>query len=201
MNTNDDAGLIQRIAHADQAALGLLYDLYGRLIFSIACQILSDEALAEEVTQDVFIQVWNKAATYQAAQGKVLTWLTSIARHRAIDSRRRSKTEVATFSRHAAGTGDGDEVDLLAALPSGDAGPLELLQQAAQARDITHCMGELSAEQQQCLALAYYQGLSHAEVAEHLFQPLGTVKSWVRRALLALKDCLGRAAAGPAVDI
>lgn len=67
--------------------------------------------------------------------------------------------------------------------------------QAAEARALSRCVQGLSAEQQQCVALAYYQGLSHAEVAEHLAQPLGTVKSWVRRALLALKDCLGHAVA------
>ena len=75
-----------------------------------------------------------------------------------------------------------------------------LLEQAAQARELTHCVKQLSVEQQQCVALAYYQGLSHAEVAEHLTQPLGTVKSWVRRALGALKQCLARAAMAPVSD-
>jgi RNA polymerase sigma-70 factor (ECF subfamily) len=121
-----------------------------------------------------------------------MTWLTSIARNRAIDSLRRSKTEVATVSAHA-GDDDDDGPNLVDTLPSDLAGPLEMLTQAAQARAVTHCIGALSSEQQQCVALAYYQGLSHSEVAEHLRQPLGTVKSWVRRALMALKDCLGRA--------
>jgi RNA polymerase sigma-70 factor (ECF subfamily) len=120
-----------------------------------------------------------------------MTWLTSIARNRAIDSLRRRKTEVSTVSAHA---GDDDRADdnLIDAMPSEDAGPLERLQHSAQMRDLVHCIGQLSAEQQQCVALAYYQGLSHAEVAQHLVQPLGTVKSWVRRALMALKDCLAQ---------
>ncbi len=78
--------------------------------------------------------------------------------------------------------------------PKRDAFWLQLLQDAADRREVTLCIGRLSAEQQQCVALAYYQGLSHSEVADHLAQPLGTVKSWLRRALLALKDCLSRAA-------
>jgi RNA polymerase sigma-70 factor (ECF subfamily) len=122
-----------------------------------------------------------------------MTWLTSIARNRAIDSLRRRKTEVATVSAHADEGDDGEGSDPLASVASADAGPLELLHQAAQAQELTQCIAQLSAEQQQCVALAYYQGLSHAEVASHLVQPLGTVKSWVRRALLALKDCLGQA--------
>ena len=105
---------------------------------------------------------------------------------------RRRKTEVLTVSTNQSGIDGEDERDLTAELASTDAGPLQQLEQAAQARELTHCLQQLSGEQQQCVALAFYQGLSHAEVAEHLAQPLGTVKSWVRRALIALKDCLGR---------
>ncbi|MDO9286106.1 MAG: sigma-70 family RNA polymerase sigma factor [Aquabacterium sp.] len=193
------ADALARVALGDRAALATLYRLASPHLFGVILRIQPDRALAEDLLQDIFINIWRAAQGFDATRSQPMTWLTSIARNRAIDSRRRSKTEVSTVSRHTMGNDDEDEVDLLAALPSGDAGPLELLQQAAQAREVTHCIGELSAEQQQCLALAYYQGLSHAEVAEHLVQPLGTVKSWVRRALLALKDCLGRSAAGAAV--
>jgi RNA polymerase sigma-70 factor (ECF subfamily) len=120
-----------------------------------------------------------------------MTWLTSIARNRAIDSLRRRKAEVSTVSAHL--VDDDDDTNLVDTIASDDSSPMELMEQAAQARAVTHCIGALSAEQQQCVALAYYQGLSHSEVALHLQQPLGTVKSWVRRALMALKDCLGSA--------
>ena len=91
------------------------------------------------------------------------------------------------------GPGDDDENDMLQDLPSARGGPLELLGQAADAQALRGCMAMLTGEQQQSLALAFYQGLSHAEVAEHLRQPLGTVKSWVRRGLLSLRGCLDRA--------
>jgi len=139
----------------------------------------------------VFVTIWRAAQGFDATRSQPMTWLTSIARNRAIDSRRRQKTAIQTLSMPVAA--DEQDDDLLAAMPSGDLGPLDLLQQSTQARGLRHCIGELSAEQQQCMALAYYQGLSHAEVALHLAQPLGTVKSWLRRALVALKDCLGRA--------
>ena len=89
----------------------------------------------------------------------------------------------------------GDEVDLLDHVPSDTPGPQDLLGLMAQARAVKRCLGGLSGEQQQCIALAFYQGLSHAEVATHLRQPLGSVKSWVRRGLLSLKACLQRSAA------
>jgi RNA polymerase sigma-70 factor, ECF subfamily len=193
------ADALARVALGDRAAFATLYRMTSPHLFGVILRIQPDRAQAEDLLQDIFINIWRAAQGFDASRSQPMTWLTSIARNRAIDSRRRSKTEVPTVSRHAGAADSEDEDDLLAALPSDDAGPLDLLQQAARAREITHCLGELSAEQQQCLALAYYQGLSHAEVAKHLTQPLGTVKSWVRRALLALKDCLGRAASGKAV--
>lgn len=139
------------------------------------------------------MNVWRSASGFDAARAQPWTWLTSIARNGAIDSLRRAKARVQTVSSHVGSSDEGDEADLADQIASDEAGPLQLLQQAAQRRDVEHCIGRLSAEQQQCIALAYYQGLSHSEMAEHLAQPLGTVKSWSRRALQALKDCLARA--------
>ncbi len=187
------AAALARVALGDRGAFAQLYKLSSAQMFGVILRINSDRAQAEDVLQDCFVNIWRAAQSFDAARAQPMTWLTSIARNRAIDSLRRRKTEVATVSSHAAGDDEHEDRDLLAAVPSGDAGPLELLQQAADAQELTHCIGRLSAEQQQCVALAYYQGLSHAEVAQHLVQPLGTVKSWVRRALMALKDCLGRA--------
>ena len=187
---------LSRVALGDRAAFAQLYQLSSAQLFGVILRINTDRAQAEDILQDCFVNIWRAAQSFDAARAQPLTWLTSIARNRAIDSLRRRKTEVSTISSHASdGDDDSDERDPLAAVPSTDAGPLELLQQAAQAQELTQCIGRLSAEQQQCVALAYYQGLSHAEVAQHLVQPLGTVKSWVRRALMALKDCLGQATA------
>lgn len=188
------AQALSRVALGDRVAFSTLYQASSAHLFGVILRINPDRAQAEDILQDIFVTLWRAAADFDATRSQPLTWLTSIARHRAIDSLRRRKTEVATVSTHVPGHEDGEEHDLLEGQVSPQAGPLELLQQAAQAREVTHCLGQLSSEQQQCVALTYYQGLSHSEVAEHLAQPLGTVKSWVRRALLALKDCLGRPA-------
>lgn len=186
------AAALARVALGDREAFATLYQASSAHLFGVILRINPDRAQAEDILQEVFVSIWQGARSFDAARSQPMTWLTSIARHRAIDSRRRQKTTIQTVSTSLA-TGENDEVDLLDAMPSDDAGPLQLLQQAAQARGLRHCIGELSAEQQQCMALAYYQGLSHAEVATHLAQPLGTVKSWLRRALMTLKDCLSRA--------
>jgi RNA polymerase sigma-70 factor, ECF subfamily len=190
------ADALARVALGDRVAFATLYQRSRAHLFGVVLRINPDRAQAEDVLQEVFVNVWRAAQSFDASRSQPLTWLTSIARNRAIDSLRRRKAEVPTLSVNQSGRDGDDEIDLLASMPSDEPGPLQLLQQAAQARDVTHCLGQLSAEQQQCVALAYYQGLSHAEVAEQLVQPLGTVKSWVRRALIALKDCLGRPAPG-----
>jgi RNA polymerase sigma-70 factor, ECF subfamily len=193
------AAALSRVALGDREAFATVYQATSARLFGVILRIQPDRAQAEDILQDVFINIWRAAGGFEAARSQPMTWLTSIARHRAIDSRRRQKTEVATVSTQLY-SDDGDEPqDLLDKVASAEPGPLELLHQAAQAREVTHCMAQLSAEQQQCLALAYYQGLSHSELASHLAQPLGTVKSWVRRALAALKDCLSRPRAGQVI--
>ncbi len=179
------------IALGDRKALAALYKNVSAQLLGVILRIQRDRAQAEDVLQEIFVSIWRNAQGYDAARAQPMTWLTSIARNRAIDSLRRRKAEVTTVSAHLGDDdGDGNLVDSIA---SEDPNPMQLMEQAAQARAVTHCIGALSAEQQQCVALAYYQGLSHSEVAQHLHQPLGTVKSWVRRALMALKDCLGAA--------
>lgn len=188
------AQLLARVALGDRAAFAGLYKAVSAQLLGVILRIQRDRGQAEDVLQEVFVAVWRAAQGYDAARAQPMTWLTSIARHRAIDSLRRGKAEVATVTS-LAGDDDGDDPNLVDTLPSDLSGPMESLAQADQAKAVTRCMGRLSAEQQQCVALAYYQGLSHSEVAQHLRQPLGTVKSWVRRALMSLKDCLSGAVA------
>lgn len=190
------AALMARVALADRLAFDQLYRATSATLFGLVLRINPDRGQAEEVLQEVYISVWHKAATFDARQGAVLGWLIGIARHRAIDSLRRRAAQPATVSRfdRADGDGPGDgATDLLARLPSEAPGPLDLLDDASRAHALERCMSALSGEQRSSLALAYYQGLSHSEVAAHLQQPLGTVKSWVRRGLQSLRGCLDRA--------
>jgi len=189
------ATLLSRVALGDRQAFEALYRATSSQLFGVVLRINSDRAQAEEVLQEVFVNIWRAAGGFDVARSQPLTWLNSVARNRAIDSLRRRAAEPATVSRFTGLDDDeGGERDLLEAMPSADAGPLELLDQAAQANALQQCMQALSGQQRSSLALAYYQGLSHAEVAEQMSQPLGTVKSWVRRGLLSLRACLDRAA-------
>ena len=186
------AQLMSRSALGDRAAFARLYDLTSPHLFAVVLRIQRDRALAEDLLQEVYVSVWRAVGSFDAAQSQPMTWLTSIARNRAIDSLRRAQTQPAVLSVHRDDEDDGPDLDQQMA--DGAPGPLELLAQAGDARRLDLCMKGLSAPQRQSVALAFYDGLSHAEVAVHLQQPLGTVKSWVRRALLSLKECLERAA-------
>lgn len=191
----DLAALLSRIALGDRTAFEALYRATSAQLFGVVLRINRDRGQAEEVLQEVYVNVWRAAADFDLGRAQPLTWLTSVARNRAIDSLRRRASEPSTVSRFQGGDdAQGDERDLLEALPDGQDGPLELLEAASRAQRLQRCMQSLSGEQRSSLALAYYQGLSHAEVAEHLAQPLGTVKSWLRRGLQSLRACLDRAA-------
>ncbi|WP_082938458.1 sigma-70 family RNA polymerase sigma factor [Mitsuaria sp. 7] len=191
------AALMTRVAASDRQAFDELYRATSATLFGMVLRINRDRGHAEEVLQEIYITVWRQAPSFDAAHGKVLTWLTTITRHRAIDSLRRRAAQPATISHFGAlgGPEGGEgERDLLDHLPSEEPSPLDLLADANRAHALERCMSQLSGEQRSSLALAYYQGLSHSEVAEHMSQPLGTVKSWVRRGLLSLRGCLDRAA-------
>lgn len=183
---------LARAGLGDRAAFAALYERTSAHLLGVVLRIQRDRALAEDVLQDVYVNVWRAASSFDAAQSQPLTWLTSIARNRAIDGLRRKQAQPQIQAR-AAGADDDEHEDVYDAVADDGDGPLELLGRAADARALSHCMEALNAQQRQSVALAFYDGLSHAEVAEHLRQPLGTVKSWVRRALQSLKNCLDSA--------
>lgn len=181
-STLADESLIRLIARAQPDALTALYERYSRLVFSLAFNIVGDPATAEEVTLDVFSRVWEKAATYQASQAKVTTWLTSIARHRSIDQVRR---------RHS--RPEKDSVSWLE-LPPGALlnghNPETATELSLQQARIQAAVAQLPADQQQALALAYFKGYSHRQIADELGQPLGTIKTRIRLAMQKLRQLL-----------
>lgn len=184
--------LLARAGLGDRAAFATLYERTSSHLFAVVLRINRDRAQAEDVLQEVYVNVWRAAQSFDAAQSQPLTWLTSIARNRAIDSLRRKQTEPQTQSAPLGNDSD-EERDVYDDVADNAPGPLALLSQASDARALSTCMQGLTAQQRQSVALAFYDGLSHAEVAEQMRQPLGTVKSWVRRALLSLKSCLENA--------
>jgi RNA polymerase sigma-70 factor (ECF subfamily) len=183
--------LLSRAGLGDRAAFATLYELTSSHLFAVVLRISRDRAQAEDILQEVYVNVWRSAGGFDAAQSQPLTWLTSIARNRAIDSLRRAQTQPHLQS---ATTDNDEDADVYDTTADDQPGPLDLLSRASDARALSHCMEDLTAPQRQSLALAFYDGLSHAEVADKMGEPLGTVKSWVRRALLSLKSCLEAAA-------
>jgi RNA polymerase sigma-70 factor (ECF subfamily) len=180
------AALLARTALADQAAFAELYRQTSAHLYAIALRILQQPAVAEETLQEAFVSVWHHAGSYTPAKSQPQTWLTSIVRNRCLDQRRRRELDTVTLTRD---NDDDVEMDLPAEGPT----PVEMLQAGAEAQSVRACLETLEGGQKQAIALAFYQGLSHAELADHLRQPLGTVKSWVRRGLERLKQCLDRA--------
>lgn len=184
MSPGQDAlpGLLAACALRDRAAFAELYRATSAKLYGVALRILRREDWAEEVLQECYVSIWAHAPGYQAALAAPMTWMTSIVRNRCLDWLRRPSAE----------TPDEDGA-IAERSPSPDPGPLEALERVKGAQALTRCLGVLEAQQRQAIALAFYDGLSHADIARHLRAPLGTVKTWVRRGLLRLKGCLDAA--------
>lgn len=178
------AALLARCAEREHSAFSDLYRQTSAKLFGVALRILRREDRAAEVLQDCFMSIWTNASTYNPTLAAPMTWMVSIVRNRCLDRLRRPQLEV------AADADDGEE-SLIERTASLDPGPLERLAGLAEAARLRACIEQLEARQRQAIALAYYDGLSHIELATHLQEPLGTVKTWVRRGLIRLKDCMG----------
>ena len=188
--------LMGRVAMRDQAAFKRLYDDTSRCLFGIVLRLLRERAWAEEVLQEAYVSIWNTAPNYSAIKSQPMTWLMAIARNKALDALRSTRTERRHVRQPAAPAEDDDdraEPDLADEHP----GPLDRLVQAVESERLRHCLQALEASQRQAIALAFYDGLTHAELAAHMRQPLGTVKAWVRRGLEKLRPCLERCAPPP----
>ncbi len=178
MANRSAALVLHRLAGGDQEALSELYDRYAGLVNSVALRILRDTADAEDVVQAVFLQAWRQADRYDAGRGSAEAWLTTLARTRALDSLRRR------VSRREAPR----------AFASGSTGMPVTVAQVV----VHEALGGLPPHQRQTLELAYYEGLTQAEIAQRLGQPLGTVKTRTRMALRHLRQALGTPAGSTA---
>lgn len=177
--------LLSRVALGDRKAFRALYNATSASLFGVAIRILNRRDRAEEVIQDAFVNVWQRAASYSNALSAPMTWLTAIVRNRALDVLR-SESARATESLHD------DEGEAMHEPADDRPDPLGLFERAVDEVRIRDCLGDIDGPQRQCLALAYYHGLSHSEVAAHLAAPIGSVKVWIRRGLDRLKRCLDR---------
>lgn len=180
--TLDDTSLVRLLTYKRSDALSALYDRYGRLVFSLAFGIVNDQGSAEEITQDVFLRVWENSATYNETQATFRSWLTRIARNRAIDVLRRIRVRP---ERHAVDWADPS----LQNLTNGKS-PSRTVELKLQQERIRAAIAQLPSDQGQALKLAYLQGYTHHEIAQHLKEPLGTVKTRIRLGMQKLRNLL-----------
>ena len=173
--------LLEHISNQDRDALATLYERFGRRVFSLAVRILSDSVSAEEVTQDVFMSVWRRGATYVSKKGKFTTWLFSIAHNRTIDELRKRRRDLSRTN---------DDIDDHLNLKSGDVSPADATVAQSEYAKIRAAMEDLPEEQKNVVELSYFKGLTQTEIAEKTGQPLGTVKTRMRLALKKLRKAL-----------
>ncbi len=177
------ADYVRRSAAGDQGALAALYDETSRLVYATAVRILTDPADADEVTLDVYSQVWRGAAGYTERRGSVVAWLVMLARSRAIDRVRTRSTRSRREEPLA------NQVEVCSSEP----GPEQEMEAGRQRRRVRAALETLPREQREALELGFFSGLTHTELAVRLDQPLGTVKTRIRQGMIKLREILGEA--------
>jgi len=180
----DDGDLAKRLQRREPAALGELYDRYGRLAYSLIYRVVRDVGVAEDLVQETFLRVWNRAQGFDAERGALGPWLLAVARNRAIDYIRSSGGKMARSALEL------DYAEQPAMFVNFEA---DVLSQD-RARRVRAALERLNENQRHVIELAYFEGLSQSEMAERMGQPLGTVKTWVRTALKNLREELGEKA-------
>jgi len=167
----DDMRLVARIRAGDQQAMSELYDRYGRVVYAVALRVLQDTGAAEDALQDIFLQLWRKPDAFDASRGSLAAWLAVVTRHRAIDRLRQRKPEVDIEECVVAGGPDlGDEAERNLVIEK-----------------VRSVLAEMNPDQRRALELAYFQGLTHTEIAEKTGEPLGTIKTRIRSGLQQLR--------------
>jgi RNA polymerase sigma-70 factor (ECF subfamily) len=174
-----DGDLLVRLQRRDPQALSELYDRYGGMVFRLILRMVRDSATAEDLTQETFLRVWNRAAGFDSDRGAVGPWLLAVARNRAIDYLR-------SRGARAENTIELNETENPALFAAMSADPLHF----DLARHVRRALEQLTAQQREAIELAYFEGMSQTEIAERMGQPLGTVKTWMRRALEQMREAL-----------
>jgi RNA polymerase sigma-70 factor (ECF subfamily) len=182
----EDEALIARLAAGDRAALDLLYDRYAGPVYALVLRIIADRQAAEDLLQEVFLRVWQRAATYQANRGRPLTWVLGIAHNLAIDEVRRRRRRPQGVEERDDATVD----NLLAAMPSEEPGPAEQAWERLCRAQISAALQQLPPAQRAIIELAYFEGYTQSQMAERLGEPLGTVKTRLRLGMQKLRDLL-----------
>jgi RNA polymerase sigma-70 factor (ECF subfamily) len=176
------AALLQAMARGDKSALARLYDSLGKPLYSLAYRVLNDASEAQDIVQDVFVQMWNKAGTYDTSRGSVFGWAATLTRNRAIDRVRMRNRRAELLAESAP--------DLQPAAPGGDGDSAAALWIQEKAGAIRTALSQLAPDQQKAIELAFFSGLTQQEIAAKLDEPLGTIKARIRRGLLKLRETL-----------
>ena len=177
--------LLDRIAAHDEAALKTLYEQTSSKLFGLALRVLGHRDWAEDVLQEAFITIWRVAGDYRASLSPPMAWMGLIVRSRALDLLRRRSADRAHLTHEL-------DDDIAHSLEGDSPNPMDTTQASEQAFALHQCMGRLENKQREVVSLAYLRDLSHGELAEQLRLPLGTVKTWIRRGLDQLRNCMAR---------
>jgi RNA polymerase sigma-70 factor (ECF subfamily) len=178
----EDHQLLHRIARLEQEALEALYTRYATSVYSLAMFMLKHEALAEDATQDIFLNIWLKASTFNAERGAPKAWIMSVAHHRIVD--------VIRSRRHTLSVTDPGDYETLDQLPAGQESTERQVERKVERERIFKALADLPEAQREVIILAYFEGYSQSEMAQKLEQPLGTIKTRVRLAMQKLRTLL-----------
>lgn len=181
LDSDDQSALIDRLKRRDPDALDELYKRYGKLVFSLIVRVVRDSGVAEDLTQETFLRVWNRVQAFDGERGKLGPWLLAIARNRSIDYLRSVDGRMSQSSLELSAS---EQPGLFVSMD-------EEVLNSDRGRKLKAAFENLSQNQRQVIELAYFEGLSQSEMAAKLNQPLGTVKTWTRAALKVLRESLG----------